>query len=378
MPSKPVIIPKRDKPKNGINIATLLGKKPIVGEVGIEIEVEGKKLPKSDDTPEPWVYHVDHSLRGAENGEYVLFKPLPFHKVPDALDKLWAVFREKKSKIDDSNRTSVHVHVNCQPFYLNRLTSFMALWFIVEEVLTEWCGEHRVGNLFCLRAKDAPAITRYIKDFIVNDGQTVLNEVLHYAGLNASALKKYGSVEIRTLRGCSDPRVIQDWVDIIHRLYDLSGDYPDPRDVCTGLSSLGPVAFFNNILGHKAKTVLGQLNLTENQLSNSVYEGCRIAQDLCYCREWDLYKPVEIKRDPFDRSLKQVAKKLLNTPAYSNADADLLEALDQYSGGTTPGGLTFGQWLSGQNGVLEANPPAPPPEDEPDWPEEFIQEFDME
>jgi hypothetical protein len=134
----------------------------------------------------------------------------------------------------------------------------MALWYTFEEVLTEWCGEHRVGNLFCLRAMDAPAIIAQLRKFIKNDGQSQLSEHLHYAGLNAHALAKFGSLEVRTLRGCSDPQTIIDWVGILERLYNLSAEYEDPRDICGAFSSEGPLAFFEKILGDKVPVVRGR------------------------------------------------------------------------------------------------------------------------
>jgi len=40
---------------------------------------------------------------------------------------------------------------------------------------------------------------------------------------------------------------------------------------------------------------------------DSLYEGIRIAQDLCYCREWSEYRPVVTKLDPFGRTTKRVS-----------------------------------------------------------------------
>src|SRR3546814_4763102 len=96
-------------------------------------------------------------------------------------------------------------------FHLIRLCSFFALYFLVEELLTAWCGEHRVGNLFCLRAKDAPAIVSEIKKTLQNE-KIYFHDGMHYAGLNAGALTKFGSVEIRSLRGVNDKQIIEDWV----------------------------------------------------------------------------------------------------------------------------------------------------------------------
>lgn len=313
MPSKEVFIPKMKKEQKGIDIGTIMGKSGTHGEVGIEIEVEGKNLPTIN-TPKPWKHVEDHSLRAPPGGmcaEYVLRAPIEFSKVNETLGILWGTFKENKSKIMDSNRTSVHVHLNCQQWFLNRLTSFCALYFIVEEILTEWCGEHRVGNLFCLRAMDAEAIVSYLRSFIEYDGNAPIQEFLHYSALNANAIKKYGSLEIRTLRGTQDPRVITDWVEILERLYRLSEHYPDPREICASLSSLGPSAFFDNILGPKASVVRHAVPFTDKMIAESVYQGVRIAQDLCYCRDWELYKPLKLKPDVFGRSLDRVAQKIM-------------------------------------------------------------------
>lgn len=309
-----VFIRNERKERKGYNVGVTLNRKPTKGQVGLEIEVEGQRLPypspevrgalspvpfPNDDT---WSYVHDGSLRGLENAEYLLSKPIDFDDVPLAIESLWDKFKKSNSVLDDSNRTSVHVHLNAQTFHLNRLTSFMALYFIVEEILTEWCGDHRVGNLFCLRAKDAPAIISQIRKFIQNDGASSLDTNLHYSALNAHSLIKYGSLEIRTLRGVTDPKVILDWVAILERLYVLSADFADPRTICDMFSGEGPIAFFENILGDKVDVVRKGINMDEMAIRESVYEGMRLAQDLCYCRDWSLYKPEEVQPDPFGRN----------------------------------------------------------------------------
>lgn len=297
--AKPMMTP-------GYPLRTILERHPVKGDIGIEIEVEGSKLPKEPDELNPWwAYHKDGSLRGEDNAEYVLKKPILFNQVPQALDALWALFGKYKSRLDESNRTSVHIHLNCQEFYLNRLTSFLAIYTCFEEVLTEWCGDHRVGNLFCLRAKDAPGAVYRIKKFIQSDGRQELNDGLHYSGLNTHALTKFGSVEIRALRGCSDPDTIQQWVGILQRIYDASGTYQDPRTICDLFSQGGPTNFFETILGEWSSVVRKGVSMSEPQIRDSMYEGIRLAQDLCYCRDWDLFKPVQVRPDPFGRSSRR-------------------------------------------------------------------------
>jgi hypothetical protein len=325
MPKKKegIFIPKSKTVKPGMNVAVLLNKRQVSGDVGIEIEVEGKKLPKHESVQPPWAYMEDHSLRGEDNAEYVLTAPIAFSEVSAALDALWAVFKAKKSKFDDSNRTSVHVHLNCQEFHLNRLTSFMAMYFALEEPLTAWCGDHREGNLFCLRAVDAPAIITAVKRFIQEDGKYKIHDSFHYAGLNPQALFKYGSLEIRTLRGCSDKETIETWVRILERLYNLSADFTDPREVCTMLSGNGPLAFFEIILGDMAPVVRQGINYSDEDIRQAMMRGIRLAQDICYCRDWSLYKPVPLKPDPFSRNMKKIAKKIVAS------DAELVAAMDE-------------------------------------------------
>jgi hypothetical protein len=294
----------------GLPVVALLGKKSEKGQVGLEIEVEGKNIP-IEGLPKQWKYVKDHSLRGQENAEYVLEKPLMFSDVPEALDDLWGLFKDHKTSFDDSNRTSVHVHVNCQDFCLNRLAAFLALWYSLEEPLTEFCGEFRVGNLFCLRGIDAPATVSYLKRFIASDGQVGLSEMLHYSGINPHALNKYGSLEIRTLRGCSDPDVIKFWIACIQRLYELSADYPDPRDVPARYSQGGPLSFFYNALGHDlGQELMKSIGWSSDDLSAAILRGVRLAQGICYCRDWDLFKPLEVKADPFGREAKKIVKKI--------------------------------------------------------------------
>lgn len=285
---------------HGRDISALLGKSLTPGDVGIEIEVEGNKF-KKEDIPHPWAYKHDGSLRGKDNAEYILRRPIKFEEVPAAIGTLWQMFSDYGSVLDDSNRTSVHVHLNVQRFHKNRLCSFAALYFCVEEILTEWCGEHRVGNLFCLRAKDAPAIVYHLKKFLLEGPAWNLSENLHYAAFNIHALVKFGSIEIRTLRGVKDPGIIMAWVSILERLYKLSEEYPDPRAICESFSGEGPFEFLRKLLGDKHDLVMSGISYNGQQIMEAMYTGIRLAQDLCYCRDWTLYKPVDSRKDPFGR-----------------------------------------------------------------------------
>lgn len=326
--SRDIFVSRSAQEAPGLNLAFILSlhnKQLQAGEVGIEIEVEGRHLPgvTVNPPPSPWLYKPDHSLRGDEQGEYVLNKAIDFKDVPQSLNKLWECFEAAKTKFDDSNRTSVHIHLNCQRWHLNRLAAFAATYFILEEVLTEWCGEHRVGNLFCLRAKDAEAIVTWMKKFIQMDGMSELPDGLHYSGFNVHALPKFGSIEIRTLRGVSNPNVIQDWVKIFERLYTLSKDFKDPTEICDWFSAEGPTAFFERVLGPVAQTVRKGVSMTAEEISDSMYAGVRRAQDLCFCRDWTLFKTLDVSDNPFGFSKKKLVEKAMEANGYSELEVEM-------------------------------------------------------
>lgn len=347
MSSVEVFRSKRREPVIGLNLASLFNRKGVKGEVGIEIEVEGNKF-KKDNLPAPWSYHHDGSLRGHDNAEYVLRSPVMFKDVPKAIETLWGMFEEYGSVLDVSNRTSVHVHLNVQKFHLNRLTCFISLFLSVEELLTQWCGDHRVGNLFCLRAKDATAIVHRLKKFIQGNGHYELSDGLHYAGLNANAITKFGSLEIRTLRGCTDPQTIINWIEILERIYRVSADFSDPRQIPGILSSDGTAYYLDLVFGDKKQMILDDIGYNNQQVRDALYTGIRLAQDLCYCRDWSEYKAVSAKDDPFGRDMKKVAQQLAGLEA-------AYQSLSISAGGplTTIQPLTMNP--AGEQGIYQGN-----------------------
>lgn len=330
---------RQPEPVMGFTLLSILRRmlKPTKGSVGIEVEVEGNKFPKVPGYETTlkalplegwtfWSYVKDGSLRGHDNAEYVLQKPIEFDQVPAAIEELDAKLKAYGSVLSESNRTSVHVHLNCQDFHMNRLASFCALYFCFEEVLTEWCGDHRVGNLFCLRGKDAPGLITKIKRFIRSDGQTELSDGLHYSGLNAHALTKFGSLEVRSMRGPTDLSIIVQWVSILERLYKLSGEFLDPRDISAQFSAQGPLTFFETILGEASITLRAGIEFDDERVRDSMYEGIRLAQDLCYCRDWDNFKPVDMKDDPFGRDMRKVSKAYFDQLSSLNSAGGMLNA----------------------------------------------------
>lgn len=304
----------REKQLLGLDIANLFVHDRIGGEVGIELEFEGNKFPK-EVVSKGWTVHTDHSLRGHDNVEYVLTRPINFTEVNGHVLAIFSDMAKYGTILDDSNRTSVHVHLNCHNFHMNRIATFAGIYFTLEEVLAEYCGEHRVGNLFCLRAIDAPDIISTLARFIKNNGSMDIREGMHYAGFNIHALRKFGSIEIRLMRGAMSASQVTDWVSILQRIYELSADFPSPYRVAEMFSESGPLAFFDSILGPMSTTVRNSIGWSDDQVREALYRGIRLAQDILYAQDWNVYKPHNPKPDPFRRPAKRVMKSRANQPA---------------------------------------------------------------
>lgn len=333
------------------------------GEIGLEIECEGNKFPKADtynygseaNLPKHWLYHKDGSLRGNDNAEYVIKGTIKFSEAEKHLKALWKALDTYGTKLDDSNRTSVHVHLNCQMFHANRLASLMCMYIAVEELLTAWCGEHRVGNLFCLRAVDAPGIVETLCRYFRTYGGMTIPDGIHYAGMNAQSLQKYGSLEFRSLRGCSDYETILKWVGILQHLYEKSADIKDPRDVIAAFSYEGPLAFIDTILGEKALTVINEIGYNAEQVQDALFRGIRLAQDLAYCLDWSSLQYRDYSPDPFGRGRKRLSgfSEIIGNPEN--------DSLSEYQ--TMPSAATtiYNQILTSSQNFAPAEP------EMPDW-----------
>lgn len=252
------------------------------GDVGVEIEVEGRNLPLAALF---WRNDVDGSLRGVESREYVLKTPSSMIDLKKALEYLDKLYTESNTVVDDSVRTGVHIHINCQRLTLTQLATFMTVYLVLENVLVSWCGEHRDGNLFCLKTEDAEfSLFRIIEAFKGGCGKffrMFKDDEIRYSSMNVKALADYGSLEFRAMRGTRDLSVIYFWAGTILNLRNFSMGYEDPKAVISKLSEMGIDRFARLALGDNYRYFLRE------GFEDRLIDGMHNAQDLAYCRSWN-------------------------------------------------------------------------------------------
>jgi hypothetical protein len=282
------------------------------GMFGVEIEVEGNALPRAIGTrvgSVSWVTHDEGSLRapnGVDRGgaEYVFSQPCDLEESREMLTKLFEEIQTQGGEIVNSYRTSTHVHINMRDFKLNNLASFVVLWGMFEDVLAEYSGEGRAGNLFALRLSDSDfAVTAWIDAF--KSGDFAFNRDYRYLALNGACLGTFGSLEVRTFRGISSVDEVMPWLEALKRLREVADEYADPFSIATDFSAYGARGMIERLFA--GLPILSDLLAIEDA-NPSTSAGFRRVQPIIYCLPWQDVLP-EIAKvyvpNPFDTGPKK-------------------------------------------------------------------------
>lgn len=248
-------------------IRELLALDKTTGDVGVEIEIEGKKLPR--EVNKYWRVDNDGSLRG-EAFEYVLAKPLTPDMCFKSLDLLHKELTAPGVVVNDTVRAGIHIHVNYQEYTAMHVLNSLIIYFIVEDLLTHICGKTREGNLFCLRSSDAEAI---ILDLLrLNGDFTQLgNDNYRYAAVNLKALKTYGSLEYRAMRSTIDmDGVVKPWISLLLKIREKCTQYASPADILNDYSQRGAEEFLKFIFDDAYQYLVSDMDI-RSTLTQSVW-----------------------------------------------------------------------------------------------------------
>lgn len=219
--------------------------------VGVEIEAEGKNLPEHVNGN--WRLVSEGSLRSGY--EYVLKMPLLIDKVQFALKQWEEIVQISKTEFFDSLRTSTHIHLNVLPLSYHDVIKVVVASWIVESALVHMNGPNRVGNLFCLRLQDAEHLGEEfvgdIDNFFETEGSTAF---LHsgdphnrYAALNLAAIRKFGSLEYRFMKGMYTKGELWKWAEALHSLASKAIEFPTVTAIADAAISMPPSLFLKSL-----------------------------------------------------------------------------------------------------------------------------------
>lgn len=283
-----------------MNVHEYLGlKSPTVGDIGVEVEIEGARLPNlTDNEGVPnnpyWLVTHDGSLR---NGlEYVFQGPFPFDRVLPALESLDEAFKANKSVLSPSMRCSTHIHVNMHDKTFCQALVYATAYYILEEALSHNCGRNRAGNLFALRLVDSYGVVpnHIIPAITQNRMSNFGADAIRYAGLNFKALVTKGTLEFRML-GTTTPLTDKtlEWVTLLYNLRQNSlARFQTPVDIVESFSGDGARQFAVDMLGQE---LADKWVFSVDKWEEMCYRGVRLVQDYTY--EVDDWLQVGTKKD---------------------------------------------------------------------------------
>jgi Putative amidoligase enzyme len=273
----------------------------IVGDVGLELEIEGNGLPTdpvlagivSPSTKRQWLSIQDGSLRNGGR-EYVLSGPIKTTELRHMIDGLYERIRANGGRVDNSNRCSTHVHVNVSDLKVNQLTSVLALWITFQTCLTAWNGVERVTNHFCLSTRDEESMLEAWQDFLTTGAhpERGYRDNVKYTALNILPIWFQGSLEFRVGGPPDDPDKVVYWAKICNAIVRYAAEhYANPLDYGHALSEQGPegvlrsVLEFANLGPITTKRIYEELTASET-FHVDCMEDFRDAQFMLYAFPW--------------------------------------------------------------------------------------------
>lgn len=266
----------------------VMGGAPRAGDLfGVELECEGKRVDyRGDDAIlRMWAPHADGSLRNNHGSscEWVFNGPVSYKASVERVNALFDYFEKQKAQLICSNRTSLHVHYNMGDKNAYQLVNLFILFTILEGVLDNYCGEDRVGNLFCLSSRHAEQqLNRMMDACFTHYSFNRLREDQRYCSLNVAALNKFGTVEFRGMRGLDNREDVLRWLSILNDFCEFACyKMKNPVDIVRLISEETPTGFMRKVFSKENVDELLK-SVSEYDLNASVYEGLRLVQMLCY------------------------------------------------------------------------------------------------
>lgn len=256
------------------------------GVFGIEVEVEST-VPLDAISTQHWITKTDRSLR-FHGYEYVSPRPLLKTDVSPALDFLFKRLNKTPTVIKNSPRTSIHVHRNVESLTPLDVWKIATAYWLMEPLLFKFCGQYREGNLFCLRSFDAKGIIdTCIRDLGDRPFCSFLNnDHIRYAGLNLTAVPKFGSVEFRGMSGTYDFSTITLWINLLETLCTNAVEkFTSPQHIMSALHDRGAETLIATIFGDYANNVL----IKAPDPRKDVFEAAKHIIPFVYATNWEEY-----------------------------------------------------------------------------------------
>ena len=223
-----------------------------------------------------WYAKYDGSLRN-DGVEFVTDK-LYGKDLSLALDELNDYFMTLSCNPTESDRCSVHIHLDIRDLSKTEFIRLLIDYAIFENVLFNYCGKHRKDNLYCLPFARSDMFKKTLADMYTSfEERTKFTHIIRafpkYSALNVGASAYYCSLEFRQYGGTTDMMRIKEWINIIMCLKkNCKGNSAD--NLHRDISRYGYGNYLERVFGKYSKV------LDYNDCEADIIEGVRLAQDI--------------------------------------------------------------------------------------------------
>lgn len=178
---------------------------------GIEYEIEAIKR-YNHWVDENFKIITDGSLRN--DGKEFISLPLNYEATLDQFIQLHNNLQYLSNVNPYSERTSIHVHVNCQNLEKEQIINLIRLYIITEPIWFQFISEERQNSIYCV------PIYSTILQSETNHGLYRLIKTWHkYTAFNILPLHKFGTIEFRHLEGTDSYERFYRWLSAINNLF---------------------------------------------------------------------------------------------------------------------------------------------------------------
>lgn len=198
-----------------MKLESYLGKSSSYGKVqeilfGIEYEIESI-LTWADVGP---YFNIieDSSLRN--NGKEFVSFPSTFLSTLNQFKFLHSNLKLDNKTDAFSERTSIHVHVNCLNLEIRTINNILLAYLYAEPLIFKFIGRNREHNIYCV-----PLSYTTFNTTIPLGIAKILDKWHKYTALNLCRIHDLGTMEFRHLHGTNDFEKFKLWLTIINELF---------------------------------------------------------------------------------------------------------------------------------------------------------------
>lgn len=222
---------------------------------GIEYEIEAVNS-FNDWVDRNFTVISDGSLRN--NGREFVSAPQNYEKTLQQFYELHKGIVYLSDLDPYSERTSIHVHVNCQNLEKEQILNLIRLYIITEPIWFQFISEERQNSIYCV------PIYSTILQSETNHGLYKLIKTWHkYTAFNILPLNKFGTIEFRHLEGTDNYERFHKWLSAINNLFLFI--YNNRFEVVENLN----IAFYISWIKTHLEPIL-PLNTTDNYIKDLI------------------------------------------------------------------------------------------------------------